>query len=246
MIALSRLLAETAVLSPLLAWVSPQAMLTTLGGTTALALSRADLASLGTLSWFNLDYRAPAMPHALQGMVGVRRAGGSLRPLAGVILLASAVALVAALLWDLQLYYVHGAATANVNGYRINMGKAPWWSLQGWLSNPKPSDPVALAGMGAGAGVTLLLSFFRARFVGFPLSPAAYVLNTSWANELFWGDMFVAWVFKASFLRYGGMRLYVAALPFFLGLILGDFVTGSAWSIVGTLLRLEIFRTFPN
>jgi hypothetical protein len=58
--------------------------------------------------------------------------------------------------------------------------------------------------------------------------------------------MFVAWVFKASFLRYGGMRLYAAALPFFLGLILGDFVTGSAWSIVGTLLRLEIFRTFPN
>jgi hypothetical protein len=53
------------------------------------------------------------------------------------------------------------------------------------------------------------------------------VLNTSWANELFWGDMFVAWVFKAAFLRYGGRRLYSAALPFFLGLILGDFVTGS-------------------
>jgi hypothetical protein len=100
--------------------------------------------------------------------------------------------------------------------------------------------------MAAGAGITFLLSYLRTRFVGFPLAPAAYVLNTSWANELFWGDMFVAWVFKAAFLRYGGRRLYSAALPFFLGLILGDFVTGSAWSIVGTLLRIEIFRTFPN
>lgn len=42
------------------------------------------------------------------------------------------------------------------------------------------------------------------------------------------------------------MRLYAAGLPFFLGLILGDFVTGSAWSIVGMLLKVEIFRTFPN
>jgi hypothetical protein len=146
----------------------------------------------------------------------------------------------------MQLYYTHGAATANVNQYRINMGNVPWATLQNWLSNPKPSDTVAMAGMAAGAAITFLLSYLRTRFVGFPLSPAAYVLNTSWANELFWGDMFVAWVFKAAFLRYGGMRLYAAALPFFLGLILGDFVTGSAWSMVGTLLRIEIFRTFPN
>jgi hypothetical protein len=58
--------------------------------------------------------------------------------------------------------------------------------------------------------------------------------------------MAVACVFKVAFLRYGGMRLYAATLPFFLGLILGDFVTGSAWSIMGTLRKIAIFRTFPN
>jgi len=244
--ALSRLAGETAVLSPLLAWVSPQAMLTTLAGTSALALSRVDLANLGMLTWFNMDYRAAAMPQQLQALVGLRRAGGDLRPLVGVLLGAVAIAIVAALLWDMQLYYVHGAATGNVNPYRVNMGRGPWNTLQGWLSNPKPADVVAWIGLAVGAGVTFLLSYLRTRFVGFPLSPAAYVLNTSWANELFWGDMFVAWIFKAAFLRYGGMRLYAAALPFFLGLILGDFVTGSIWSIVGTLLKIEIFRTFPN
>ena len=162
------------------------------------------------------------------------------------MLLAVAISLVSALLWDLSLYYTQGAATANVNQYRINMGKAPWNALQGWLGTPRPPDRVAPFGMAAGAGITFLLSYLRTRFVGFPLAPAAYVLNTSWANELFWGDMAVAWVFKAALLRYGGRRMYHAALPFFLGLILGDFVTGSAWSIVGTLLKIEIFRTFPN
>jgi uncharacterized membrane protein YhaH (DUF805 family) len=248
MTALSRLAAETAVLSPLLAWVSPQAILPALTGTSALALTRTDLASLGILSWFNLDYRAAAMPQELQAFAGLKRAGAAdrLRPFVFVLLLAVGVSIVSALLWDLSMYYANGAATANVNQYRINMGKAPWNALQGWLNTPKPPDRVAPFGMAAGAGVTFLLSYLRTRFVGFPFAPAAYVLNTSWANELFWGDMAVAWVFKAALLRYGGRRMYHAALPFFLGLILGDFVTGSAWSIVGTLLKIEIFRTFPN
>jgi len=248
MTAISRLAAETAVLSPLLSWVSPQAIIPGLTGTSALTFSHTDLAHMGILSWFNLDYRAAAMPQELQAFVGVKRAngGGSLRPLPAVLLLAGAVAILSALLWDMQLYYTYGAATANVNAYRVNMAKVPWNTLQGLLAAPKPAEPVALMGMGVGAVVTFLLSYLRTRFIGFPFSPAAYVLNVSWANELFWFDMFVAWMVKASLLRYGGMRLYAAGLPFFLGLILGDFVTGSAWSIVGMLLQVEIFRTFPN
>jgi len=233
------------VLSPLLAWVAPQGMLTGVFGTTS--FSRGELTQMATLSWFNLDYRAAPMPQQLQAFVGLRRAGvRNLSPLVGVLMLASAVGIVSCLLWDMQLYYTHGAATANVNGYRLTMGNVPWWTLQGWLSGPKPPNAKALAGMAVGSGVTLLLTFLRARFVGFPLSPAAYVLSTTWAVELFWLDLFVAWIFKGAFLRYGGMKFYRATLPFFLGLILGDFVTGAAWSLFGTLAGLTLFRTFPN
>ena len=104
----------------------------------------------------------------------------------------------------------------------------------------------ALIGMAVGCGITLLLTFLRTQFVGFPLSPAAYVLSTTWANELFWMDLFVAWVLKSLFLRYGGIQFYQRVLPFFLGLILGDFVTGAAWSLFGTFTGLSLFRTFPN
>ena len=81
---------------------------------------------------------------------------------------------------------------------------------------------------------------------GWPLAPAAYILNVSWANNLFWLDMLIAWVFNAALLRYGGMKAYRAAPPLFLGLILADFVTGSLWSLIGTLLHLSLFCTFST
>ena len=97
-----------------------------------------------------------------------------------------------------------------------------------------------------GGGVTLLLTYLRTRFIGFPLSPAAYVLDVTWAMELFWLDITIAWFIKTMFLRYGGIKLYRTALPFFLGLILGDFVTGAAWNLFGALTGLSLFRTFAN
>jgi len=58
--------------------------------------------------------------------------------------------------------------------------------------------------------------------------------------------MFLAWAVKAALLRYGGISAYRKALPFFLGLILGDFVTGAAWSIIGSLTNVDLFRTFAT
>jgi hypothetical protein len=245
MLAMSRIEAETAVLSLQIGWVDPPSVLAGVLGTRS--LSQSDLVHLSALSWFNIDYRAAPMPQQLQALVGLRRAGQfNMRPMAGVLMLSAAVGIVAAMFWSMMLYYQNGAATANVNAYRINMANVPWYRLSGWFSDPKLPERTALIGMAVGSGITMLLTFLRVRFTGFPFAPSGYVLNMSLATELFWFDLFVAWVMKALLLRYGGMRLYREALPFFLGLILGDFVTGAAWSLFGTLTGLTLFRTFPN
>ncbi|BDI30622.1 hypothetical protein CCAX7_26730 [Capsulimonas corticalis] len=244
MTALSRIRAEVAVLCSELVWVNPQSMITTVLG--AGNLSKVDLAHTSMLSWFNTDYRAAPMPHELEGFVGLKRSGGALRPLVPVILLAAAVAMVSALVWDMQMYYVNGAATGSVNAFHVSKGSEPWNNLQGWLQNPKPPDTAAMGGMAFGIATTLLLSLLRARFVGFPLHPAAYAFNMTFANDFFWCDMFIAWLVKVCLLRYGGMKMYQTLLPLFLGLILGDFVTGSVWSIIGTVLHLNLFRTFAT
>ena len=245
MVTLSRIRAETAVLCTELGWISPQAILpATLGSAS---FSQMDLAHLSMLSWFNSDYRAAEMPHELEALVGVGRVRGSLRPLLGVLLLAAAVAMVSALAWDLQMYYVNGAGTGNVMQWRVqDKANQPWLELGHWLHDPQAAKGSAVFGMAAGFLITCLLTALRSRFVGFALHPAAYVLNTSFANEFFWCDMFAAWLIKSLVLRYGGLGLYRQAMPFFLGLILGDFVTGAAWSIAGTLLHQSLFRTFAT
>ncbi len=245
MVTLTRIRAETAVLCTELGWISPQAILSTTLGTAG--MPSMDLAHLGMLSWFNSDYRAAPMPHELEAMVGLARVRGALRPLLSALLIAAAVAMVSALLWDLQLYYVNGADTGNVHQWRVlDKANQPWNDLAHWLHDPKAATGSAIAGMAAGFAITCLLTVLRGRFIGFVLHPAAYVLNTSFANDFFWCDMFVAWSLKSLLLRYGGLAYYRQAMPFFLGLILGDFVTGAAWSIAGTLLHQSLFRTFAS
>jgi hypothetical protein len=244
MLVISRLRAETALVCSDLVWVTPSMMLPAILGTGN--VSHVDLAHMGMLSWFNSDYRAPGMPHELEGFVAQHRSRGRLSPLVPAIMIAAAVSMVAALLWDLQLYYVNGMATGNINSWRVVMGGLPWYFVQTWIQNPKPPDGNMIGAMGLGAAVTLLLSLLRVRFVGFPLHPAGYVLNMSGANDYFWCDMLVAWSVKSAILRYGGMKTYQSCMPFFLGLILGDFVTGSIWSIIGALFHLNLFRTFAT
>jgi hypothetical protein len=126
------------------------------------------------------------------------------------------------------------------------MGNHVWQNVDTWIHHPKAADPVCMAAMAAGAVITGVLTAFRNMYAGFPLSPAAFVLSTSWANDIFWADMMIAWAVKAALLRYGGIKAYRNALPLFLGLILGDFVTGAIWSIVGSVTHLDLYRTFAT
>ena len=59
-----------------------------------------------------------------------------------------------------------------------------------------------------------------------------------------WFSIFLGWAAKLILLRLGGMRLYRRALPFFLGLILGDYVAGSIWAIYGPAMHMSTYKIF--
>ena len=44
--------------------------------------------------------------------------------------------------------------------------------------------------------------------------------------------------------RFGGMKGYNAAIPFFLGLVVGDYVVGSLWSLFGPLNGLQTYKIY--
>ncbi len=245
MLALARLAAETVTLSPLLVWVDPQGILIGLAGPKSFPPEA--LVHTGVLSWFNLDYRAAPLAHGMHSL-GICAVDRPDKRLIRALAVAAAVAIAAATFWVLALYFREGAGTGNVNAFRIQYAATPWARVQGWLGASQPPGGLAPAwgGVAVGAAVVTLLTVLRLRFTGFPLSASAYALDMSWANDLFWCDVFVAWLAKVLILRYGGIGLHRRVLPFFLGLALGDFVVGATWSLFGTTLGVDLYRTFPN
>ena len=51
----------------------------------------------------------------------------------------------------------------------------------------------------------------------------------------------IAWAVKLLVLRYGGLRLLKRLTPFFLGLILGEFIIGGLWTLIGILLGIPTY-----
>ena len=58
-------------------------------------------------------------------------------------------------------------------------------------------------------------------------------------------SVFVAWLVKVTLLKYGGARAYRAAGPFFMGLVLGEFILGGLWNLYGTAFGVPVYHFWP-
>ena len=55
---------------------------------------------------------------------------------------------------------------------------------------------------------------------------------------------FVAWLTKLVVLRHGGLKFYRQTLPFFLGLVLGDYTLAAIWSLIGVIWGIPTYQMF--
>lgn len=210
-------------------------------------LSLPALSVLAYHTWYNLDYRSFTTPHFIEGYRIAEPGRIRNRQLTGAIVLALVFGLFCAAWSVLHLYYVYGASTGHVNAYRINMGQRPYQIAKGHLAETNiGTDTYGLSAVGVGAAITLLLNLARARFVGWPFHPAGYAIANTYITDLLWFPFFLGWLAKWLTLRYGGLRAYKRALPFFIGLILGDYIIASLWTLVGIALGVDMYRCFPN
>src|SRR5262249_39861913 len=134
---------------------------------------------------------------------------------------------------------------AHVNDWRTNMGKVPWQTLKDWMDNPTKQDLPRLEGVGTGLVVTAALMALRSRFTWWPFHPVGYAVAGTFTMPWLWCATLVGWLIKVLVIRYGGMKNYRRAIPFFVGLILGDYITGSLWAIYGSLTGITTYRAFP-
>lgn len=207
--------------------------------------NRQNLVALAFFNWFSIELRCCPMPVQAEAMKLAQAA--KLRQKAITVLMLAAIVLGIAIgFWAcLAVWYKFGAGTAKVEPWRTGMGIAPFNKISDYMLTPTKPDIPGVMAIGLGAIFTFFLSYMRSAFIWFPFHPAGYVLANTGTMYWLWCPFLVAWSCKVIITKYGGIKGYRVALPFFLGLVLGDYVISSLWALAGSIFGIHMYRCFP-
>ena len=188
--------------------------------------------SIISLFWFltRAHYSDP-MPHQLEGFRIADRSRMNQRRVFAVMLIAIVVGTVIAFWALLDAGYKHGAS----------WGGEPLGRLNRWLIYPMHPDMYGIGYFSFGLLFGLFVMFMRVRFLWWPLHPAGYAVSSTYGMRDTWFMFFTAWLIKWILLKAGGMKAHRAAIPFFLGMVLADFLVGGCWALLGVLLNVRTY-----
>ncbi|GAB7024539.1 DUF6785 family protein [Salidesulfovibrio brasiliensis] len=97
---------------------------------------------------------------------------------------------------------------------------------------------------GVGAVVMGLLIFCYYRFPWWPLHPIGYLVCYSATLKILWFSIFLGWACNHLCLHYGGTALYNRLRFLFIGMILGDFLSGGFFAALGAWTG-TVYNVFP-
>ena len=160
---------------------------------------------------------------------------GSRRAIFWAIAIAIPVTLVSAAWMMLDLAYAHGGI--NMPGW--------WWEHSARIAfdyvaqTLKTPSTIGLAewmfAVFGGVAMWLLVNL-QQRVVWWPLHPLGLAISgTTFTANMIWFNVFLAWTIKTFILNYGGSTLYQRTRYFFLGMIIGTFVTSGTWLVIDYL-----------
>ena len=92
---------------------------------------------------------------------------------------------------------------------------------------------------GVGAAVMIGLMIARHSFAWWPFHPIGFAVSSSWMLNATWMSILAAWLIKLAVLKYGGPSLYERTKPFFIGIILGQFVAAGFWLLVDAFTGMK-------
>ena len=235
-IAMTRVRAEVGPPSHDVSW-RPDKMLVSFMGTRRLGAEGLTMFSI--FHSFNRSYRCHPMPVALEGFKAAQLRKMSPSKLAISIILVTVIAALSSAWAYYAQGYRYGAAAYG------EQGQCRWTfdQLKVWLVTPQsPNQPEIMVSLGAFV-YTSSIMILRRRFIWWPFHPAGYALSLSrWNTNWYWFSIFVSWLLKWTLFRFGGLRVYRKAIPFFAGLVLGEFIMGAIWTLIGIALERHMYR----
>ena len=218
----------------------PDLILTNLFGTDRAVLDAQQLTSLKLCFWFNRAYRAHPMPIQLEAFKIAQMSGIKQSSMAWALTLATFVGVFAAWTAQVHLFYSYGMA-ARAGGTSRYFGQEPFTELASWLNAPFHTRWPRIGAYVVGFLFTWLLMTLRVNFIWWPFHPVGYAISSSWSMNCLWLPILIAWCIKWVILRYFGFKSFQNAIPFALGLVLGEFVVGSLWTILGIALQINTY-----
>lgn len=199
---------------------------------TSAGLGPANLTMLGFMdAAFLRDQRGLLLTGFLDGLKISDGTEAPRKSFRRVFVVAVVSALLVAGAIQLWLPYTQGGMSLYSYAYNGNN----YWSMKNIENQMIENLPPVVEGrlwFLVGVAVTLALSYLRAAFYWWPLHPLGYALCISWTMTVFWFPCLIAWLLKTAIIRYGGMRLYIKARPWFLGMVLGEFGMAVIWALV--------------
>ncbi|MFC1719172.1 DUF6784 domain-containing protein [Candidatus Poribacteria bacterium] len=101
--------------------------------------------------------------------------------------------------------------------------------------------------MGVGFVFSAFLSAMRVRFIWWTFHPMGYIVaSLQWAMRNFWSCMLIGSTAKRLILKYSGPTGYRKTVKVSVGLILGDFVIGGLWNVIGILFGIPTYSFWPG
>lgn len=178
-----------------------------------------------------VDMRESIMPSVLHAR-RITRANPSRKIIFGAILFALLAGVVVSAVAMLALCYKFGIRELSLD-WATRTTVAVYEKIYTLVESPvSPGDWVRIFSV-AGALVMLVLVICYHRFHWWPIHPIGYLTAYSSGMRILWFSFLVGWICNALCMRYGGVLLFKRLRLFFVGLIIGDFLMGGTWAIIG-------------
>ncbi len=223
--------------------MSPMFLLSTALGTRA--LGPGNISAFSMTYWFNRTYFAHPMPHQMEAMKLTDSCRSSQREMLRALVLAGFVGAIAIFWAYLHTAYIRGAGTARVEQWPRSFPNENFEQAYKWIKNPSGTNFPSLNAVGGGFLFAVLLGVLRLRLPWFPFHPLAYAVANSWGMQQIWMPVMIGSIAKMVLLRYGGLKTYRSAIPFFLGLILGEMIMGCLWTLYGFAIDARTYDFWP-
>ena len=241
-IGVTRMRAEMGPPIHAIGYVTPQYIIVSLFGTRRVAAG--NLTVLSLLNWLSgssyAAFRTHPMPHQLEAFKIADRTGIRNRTMLIVLIIACLVGIQSSL-W-LYPYIIYKEGVAGGSEQILAGGSETYTFLANWLTSPKPPNWMNISVMGAAFVFSMGMMFMRARFIWFPLHPAGFVIGIAPGTiDNYWFTLLICAGIKALLLRHGGIRAYRRAVPFFIGMVLGQALIGCFWPLVSMILRTSVY-----